>query len=233
MLASRSRLGREFESAWNIMQAEVGDPIPGSLLASPAAVAGRHTHRVQAALTRARERCSFQNFDVLVRTLPHDDARRLAWLNVNRFSAAWVSAWPSPEAWLQDGEFMEIACRYFGLPSPACLPLVGQRIEGTRMQLDAYGFRLCAAPLPGDGFRTQHDTLKWALYEDLRRTGARATCEVYGLFAPLLPQAAREELDAQPARRRQGLVPDFLARLRSSAGAHLADVLLDVKTLHY
>ena len=128
---------------------------------------------------------------------------------------------------------MEIAARYFGLPSPACVPLVGLPIGGTRLQVDSHGFWLCSAPLPGDGFRTQHGMLKWMLYEDIRKAVGRVSCEVYGLFAPLLPQRARNEMDSQPARRRQGLVPDFLAHLRAQPDGPLRDLLLDVKTLHY
>eukprot|EP00973_Karenia_brevis_P000848 117165-Karenia_brevis.AAC.1 len=63
---------------------------------------------------------------------------------------------------MQDGEFVETTCRYFGLPSHACAPLVGQAIGRTRTQLDRYGFKLCPATLPGDGWRDQHDCIKWA-----------------------------------------------------------------------
>eukprot|EP00973_Karenia_brevis_P059651 8302799-Karenia_brevis.AAC.1 len=57
------------------------------------------------------------------------------------------------------------------------------------------------------------------------------TAEVYGLFVPLLPQTARDELGALPARRRQGLVPDFLLRARAPGGA-TQDTLAEIKTLH-
>jgi hypothetical protein len=55
------------------------------------------------------------------------------------------------------------------MPSPACAAKVGQPIGATRDTLDAHGARLtAAAALPGDGFRTQHDSIKWRLTEDLR-----------------------------------------------------------------
>eukprot|EP00973_Karenia_brevis_P075174 10442467-Karenia_brevis.AAC.1 len=154
------------------MRAEIGEPIPGSVLGKPAADAGRRAYRVQAALTRARDKQAFQLLDVRVRDLPATDARRLAWLNVNRFSASWVASWPSPDAWLSDAQFMEVSCRYFGLPSPACAPLAGRLIGSTRTPLDVQGFSLCAASLPGDGWRAQHDALKWTLFEDVRAAGA-------------------------------------------------------------
>eukprot|EP00973_Karenia_brevis_P047217 6553099-Karenia_brevis.AAC.1 len=76
----------------------------------------------------------------------------MAWLNVDRFSAAWVAAWPSPDVWLSDAQFIEVSSRYFGLPSPACASLVGRLIGNTRTHLDPHGFVLCAAQLPGDGW---------------------------------------------------------------------------------
>eukprot|EP00973_Karenia_brevis_P074763 10389776-Karenia_brevis.AAC.1 len=62
-LASGSQIGLEFADAWTRMQREVGDSTPGSTLASPAAEAGRYAYRVQAALTRAREKHWCQELD--------------------------------------------------------------------------------------------------------------------------------------------------------------------------
>eukprot|EP00973_Karenia_brevis_P092518 12412817-Karenia_brevis.AAC.1 len=232
MLASGTRLGREFSTAWNGMQAEVGEPMEGSVLHGAAADAGRYAYRVQAGLTRARERHMYEALDLRLRALPAADARRLAWMNVDSYSAAWVAAWPGPELWMEPTEFVEIACRYFGLPSPACAALVGQPISGTRSTVDCYGFRVCAAQMTGDGWRDQHDMLKWTLYEDARSSHMRPTAEVYGLFAPLLPQDARDALGELPVRRRQGIVPDFLLRGCVEAGGALRDVLAELKTLH-
>ena len=51
------------------MRNEVGEVTPGSVLGRPAALAGQGTHRLQAALTRARERVAFQDLDVRARAL--------------------------------------------------------------------------------------------------------------------------------------------------------------------
>eukprot|EP00973_Karenia_brevis_P073939 10277500-Karenia_brevis.AAC.1 len=56
--------------------------------------------------------------------------------------------------------------------------------------------------------------------------------EVYGMFAPLLPQVARDELDAAPVRKRQGLVPDVMVHCRTEPGGPMRDVLVEFKTLH-
>ena len=133
----------------------------------------------------------------------------MAWLHCDRFSTAWVVAWYARELHLSTEEFLEVASRHLGLASLACASCAGARIGNTRTTLDPRGFRLSTAMLPGDDWRQQHDEIKWWLFEDMREMGMRVTCEVFGLFAHLIPQAARGDLDALPARRRQGLVPDM------------------------
>ena len=95
------------------------------------------------------------------------------------------------------------------LPSPACAPLVGQRIGRYRDVLDRYGVELTTLSLPGDGYRTRHDELKHLMDRDIQHHGVSCFCEVFGLFAPLLPQDVRSEWLAAPVRKRQGIVPDF------------------------
>jgi hypothetical protein len=170
---------------------------------------------------------------VALRALPPVDARRAAWLNVDRYSTVWVGAWPSLDMWTSEAEFMEIACRYLGLPSPACAPLVGMSIARSRTTLDPCGFRLCSAALPGDGWRTQHDAIKWQLLEDLKEMGTPATAEVFGLFAPLLPQVAKDTFDALPARKRQGMVPDLSVAGRRDSNGPICTTLVELKTLHF
>lgn len=59
--------------------------------------------------------------------------------------------------------------------------------------------------------RTRHDTIKWAIDSLVVAMGGRCVTEVYGLFAPLLSQEAREVTEGQwSERERQGMVPDFL-----------------------
>ena len=161
--------------------------------------------------------------------------RRAAWTNLDKFGTTWVTAWPSVDCRLSNAEFGEVVARYFGLPSPACALLVGQPIGNSRSTLDRYGARLTAATLPGDGFRRQHNALKWRLSEDCRETGVRARTEVFGLFAAVLPQHTRTESVSWPLRKRQGMVPDFAIALPTH-GQHpdtATDELFELKTLHY
>ena len=137
---------------------------------------------------------------------------RAVWLNTDQFSTQWVSAIPSPTLGLVLGNdtFGKVFAAYMALPSPACAPLVGQRVGRHRDASDPpYGVKLTTLALPGDGWRNRHDTLKYLLDRDIREHGVSCSCEVFGLFAPLLPQPGLAEIGNLPARKRQGLVPDF------------------------
>ena len=85
----------------------------------------------------------------------------------------------------------------------------------------------------GDGWRDQHDTLKGRVHDDIRDMGLPVSSEVYGIFAPLLPQVAKDELGAQPARKRQGMVPDLMAMRRQTTEVPVQRIHFELKMLHY
>ena len=142
----------------------------------------------------------------------------------------WVTAWPTQDAYLSNPEFGEVTASYFALPSPACSPSVGQPIGRCQTALDAYGLNLTTATLPGDGWRTQHDVPKWRLTQDAKEMGVRCRTEVYGLFAACIPQAGCQRASHMPARKRPGLVPDFLFTLALDGPER--ELLFELKTLH-
>ena len=86
--------------------------------------------------------------------------------------------------------------------------------------------------MPGDGWRDQHDALKWRLVEDAREMTVPVKPEVYGLFAACIPQGSRSRFDALPIRKRQGLVPDLRLRVQWQGRGPVQDMLLEIKTLH-
>ena len=59
--------------------------------------------------------------------------------------------------------------------------------------------------------------------------------EVYGLFAAVLPQHARDTIGQWPMRKRQGLVPDFAIALpvEGQSPNDAVDELFELKTLHF
>eukprot|EP00973_Karenia_brevis_P008128 1100761-Karenia_brevis.AAC.1 len=73
--------------------------------------------------------------------------RHAAWVNLDSLSTTWVTVCPSPDCRLANAELVEVAAQYYGLPSPACRPLPGLPIAGTRCRMDAYGNSLvCVVP---------------------------------------------------------------------------------------
>ena len=69
--------------------------------------------------------------------------------------------------------------------------------------------------------------------EDLQDVNMRSTPEVYGIFAPLMPQVARYHFDKLPARKRQGILPDMFVTCRQDRGGPVRATLLELKTLHF
>ena len=89
--------------------------------------------------------------------------------------------------------------------------------------MDDYGDKVCAANLNGGGNKTRHDDIKNFLHRLMKWAGMTVQCEVYGLFAADIPQAALARIDQN--RKRQGIIPDFM--LPSKEGGNdstLADV---------
>ena len=81
--------------------------------------------------------------------------------------------------------------------------------------------------LPGDTWRHRHDTGKLAIVRECLQAGLVHDCEVYGLFADLIPaQAVAPGQEIDWGRARQGLVPDFRLRLPTPGGItdHLAEL---------
>ena len=158
---------------------------------------------------------------------------RQAWVNVDSFSTVWVTCWPHPDCYLTNEEFLEVSSRYLGLPSPACEAQAGANITGTRQVLDRFGCNLACLPLLGDGWREQHDNVKWRVVNDARDAGVPVRPEVYGLFAACIPQHGRRLFDALPVRKRQGLVPDLQLHLQWDGTGPERQILFEFKTLHH
>ncbi len=116
------------------------------------------------------------------------------------------------------------------MPSPICRHAVGEPIGRTGHILDEYGLRLANSPLPGDGFRTQHDALKWRIHQDALEMHVRHRTEVYGLFAACMPQQSRTQASRMPARKRQGRVPDFIFTVAIDGPER--NLLFELKMLH-
>ena len=117
------------------------------------------------------------------------------------------------------------------LPSPAVVTggWVGKNTVRGGAVIDHFGDAvMCCKHLPGDTWRHRHDTGKLAIVYECLNAGLVHDCEVYGLFADLIPaHAVTQRGDSLDwGRARQGLVPDFKIRLPTPEGLtdHLAEL---------
>ena len=60
---------------------------------------------------------------------------------------------------------------------------MGKRIPGRRKKVDEFGDNLATTSMRGDGWRRQHDAIKWTMHDLWVRFGGDVTCEVTTLFA--------------------------------------------------
>ena len=79
-----------------------------------------------------------------------------------------------------------------------------------------YGDQVQAATMEGDGWRTRHGNVKLFLTKLFDWAHLPFNCEVFNMFANLIPQKGLSRIER--GRKRQGLVPDFMLRWRSPVG---------------
>ena len=72
-----------------------------------------------------------------------------------------------------------------------------------RASVDKFGDVVMAAALAGDGWRRRHDEVKMKLLGLLRWAGVQVDCEVFNIFAGLIPQQGLSRMEQ--GRKRQGL----------------------------
>ena len=118
--------------------------------------------------------------------------------------------------------FREALSSHLCLPSPAIRDGGWEgKAVGTRGALiDKFGDAVMGcSEICGDTWRRRHDAVKQAVVQESLLSGVQVDCEVFGLFADLLPAVlVREGGELQHARARQGLVPDFKLLLNTPEG---------------
>ena len=150
-----------------------------------------------------------------------DQTARPVWVHpqLDKLSQGWILSLPGHNGFSQ-AEFSETVARFMCLPSPCCQPKLGESLDQRGLHLDGFGDNVMSVSnIPGDTFRTRHDTVKTVLNSFCMTSAIRAECEVYGLFRDLIPvQALDQEKELERGRGRQGLLPDFRLELPSPAG---------------
>ena len=116
------------------------------------------------------------------------------------------------------------------LPSPACSDPCKLGVKVGRRRVDIYGDNVVSEPVAGDGYRKRHDFVKGKLFSLLKWASIDSTCEVFNLFAGLIPQEGLNRLER--GRKRQGMMADFKVRVAKEGGAVEAEsVLAELKVI--
>ena len=159
---------------------------------------------------------------------PNPSARPvLHFPQLDKVSSAWVAALPGPSSYIPSPAFAETMCSYMCVPSPACRELLGQQIGG--QVVDLWGDKVQSINLPGDHFRTKHDSIKMKLYNLALECRVPVTCKVFGCFSPCIPQQGLARIGR--GRQRQSMVPDFKFNLSTPLGQTAS--LAELKTIAF
>ena len=188
-------------------------------------------------LTDVVERCLWQRLRDDALQLPAASLERQAFIVGGKATRCLFSMWPAHPFRL-DSAYWDIATGYaLGLPPRTVRPYVGAHIGDTDRLVDPFGAHVACAPLPGDGWRTAHDTLVCVILHLAQEAGAHAAREVYNDFAcqpGLSPAAAAADPDDPHWRRnRNGAVPDLVLRVPADGGIPGPERLYEFKFLHH
>lgn len=223
LVQSGCRTGTEFVASWNSMKREVQECLTflnkeesfGPLKEeAEGAGEGREDGGTRRLIIQQREELRVAVLEEAVSRYPDPTKRQvLAWTNRDKLCTAWLQSLPGPEGF-SNLEFTEALALALCMPSPACEERVGEKVG--KSVVDVFGDNIMSAVLPGDHWRTRHDTIKMALNSLCSWARLPATVEVWGLFSHLIPAEALSRFES--GRARQGLVPDFRFQVPSDLG---------------
>ena len=239
-LAAASRTAQEFSRAWSTLKQEaeqcctfLGKELDGELAAhTESAGLDRRDGSTRSLIVKQREGLRHEVLILALERHTDREARPVTvFQNFDKLSGAWLLALPGPDTGLSTKVFSEAMAAHLCLPSPAVVTggWVGKSTVRGGAVIDHFGDAvMCCKHLPGDTWRHRHDTGKLAIVSECLNAGLVHDCEVYGLFADLIPaQAVTQRGDSlEWGRARQGLIPDFKIRLPTPEGLtdHLAEL---------
>ena len=238
LLQGDSMLGRELRTHFmhmrrevhgNVLRADMDDESPFKTGPEGAGVVrGEVLLRPQHALTEAREneraRVIFAALKLKLNRRGLMPARdEAAFLSINRLSVQFVGLPKMRRTVMDNTTFREVWSIYMGTASPVCARWIGTRFVDNfkRVYLvDEFGDNVARAMMDGGGWTTRHDAFKWMLAQQAAWAMYQVRLEPNNLFLPWIKQR-QQFLSTVKARKRQGMVPDFLDVKRQT--------LMDVK----
>ena len=104
----------------------------------------------------------------------------------------WELAIGNPDLSLSARVFRDAFSSHLCLPSPELRDggWVGRPVGSKGDVVDKFGDSvMCCNQIPGDSWRTRHDTIKQHIVTEAALSKVPTDCEVYGMFSDLLPAA--------------------------------------------
>ena len=215
VLESGCREGREMRRAWvkisteaqscmNFLEEEMPEALATPL---PGLGNGSLNGSTRSRVVEAREQMQAKVLNkVLEGVRPKSTRAAWVWRQQDKVSSAWLLCLPVHGTKLSNAEFSEAAATKLCLESPACKGRVGEPIRG-RALIDKYGDNIQAAALPGDHWRTRHNSMLHHLHNACMWAGLPCELEVHNLFAGVMHQQGLSR--AEQMRQYQGIVPDM------------------------
>ena len=241
------RTAAEFRAAWERGAARAGaiphdgaqpSDSPWDWPVEMAGLAGgslQLMEKTQRALTFHCEKHEHSQLDLAIRALPPGNEQRAAWLNRGPTSLMWAQCVAQDQYINNNRTFHEVVASTLGLPSPACAPFVGSRVQhsGAPAYLDPYGHVLGALPLRGKARDIRHDEFVMQVAKDLNYCGIEARVEPRGMVNSWMTPAAFINMNnAEGARPLQGCIPDLLTREPPPGGGASQEQLYDLKVIN-
>ena len=235
-----SRTAIEFQQAWNEVSSEanqawdiLGKEHTGALAKPVEDAGGISTDgTTRRAIVAQREGLRHELISHLLKTYPNREARPvMVFENLEDKSAGrWLLTCPGPSTGLSGKVFAEALSAHLCLPSPAVVMggWVGKPVCPGGESINQFGDQIMnCRELPGDSWRHRHDSVKQQIMAECVLAKLPVDCEVYGLFADLIPSSS-DDSELQWGRARQGLIPDFRLLFPSPEGprATLAELKL-------
>jgi hypothetical protein len=210
----------------------LGQDLQGALASTVESAGAGSTIGLRRAVTQQREALRHDVITMALSQHPDREARPVfVFQNFDKMSGAWLLGSPGARNGLSSPVFAEALASHLCLPSPAVMAgnWVGKPVGSKGWVMDVFGDRLmCCNEIPGDSWRIRHDSVKQTISTLCSESGLQHDCEVYGLFADLIPEEAQVQgRELQWGRARQGLCPDWRLRLPTPQG--FMDVLAELK----
>eukprot|EP00957_Ditylum_brightwellii_P099363 7568861-Ditylum_brightwellii.AAC.1 len=116
---------------------------------------------------------------------PPNAQEHITWYNVNLSSSQFLTAPPDGTGTMPDNKFREIFTQYLGLPSPCCVPFVGQwiRLARNQHQVDEHSNAVFAqTAVPGAGHTIAHNATQATAGDIAKTTSIQLQLEAENVF---------------------------------------------------